>query len=100
MDPDVIRWSDDDVVGDREVMEVCPADEKDELTPLEMPPVRNPKDLRTYRVTWVIEVEADTPLSAARRARFFQTRPGTTPFEVSEVCLRAAQRYGPQSRST
>ena len=66
---DVIRWSDDDVMGDREVMEVCPADEKDELTPLEMPPAPTPKALRTYRVTWVIEVEADTPLNAARRAR-------------------------------
>ena len=94
MDPDVIRWSDDDVMGDREVVEVCPADDKDELTPLEMPPVPKPKDLRTYRVTWVIEVEADTPISAARRARFYQTRPGTTAFDVSEVCLCAAQRYG------
>jgi hypothetical protein len=92
MDPDVIRWSDDDVMGDREVREVYPADDKDELTPLEMPPVRKPKDMRTYRVTWVIEVEADTPLSAARRARCYQTRPGTTAFDV---CLRAAQRYGP-----
>ena len=34
VDPDVIRWSDDGVVGDREVMEVYPADDKDELTPL------------------------------------------------------------------
>ena len=89
MDPDVIRWSDDDVMGDREVIEVCPADDKEELTPLEMPPVRQPKALKTYRVTWVIEVEADTPLSAARRARFWQTQPGTTVFEVSEVCLCA-----------
>jgi len=95
MDPDVIRWSDDDVMGDREVIEVCPADDKEELTPLEVPPVRQPKALKTYRVTWVIEVEADTPLSAARRARFYQTQPGTTVFEVSEVCLCAAQRYGP-----
>src|SRR6266851_4479132 len=90
-----IPWSDDDVMGDREVMEVCPADDKDELTPLEMPSVPKPKNLRTYRVTWVIEVEADTPLSAARRARFWQTRPGTTIFEVSEVCLCPAERYGP-----
>jgi hypothetical protein len=95
MDPDVIRWSDDDVMGDREVIEVCPADDKEELTPLEVPPVRQPKALKTYRVTWVIEVEADTPLSAARRARFYQTRPGTTVFEVSEVCLCPAERYGP-----
>jgi hypothetical protein len=82
-------------MGDREVREIYPGDDKDELTPLEMPPVRKPKALRTYRVTWVIEVEADTPLSAARRARFYQTRPGTTVFDVSEVCLCAAQRYGP-----
>ena len=34
MDPDVIRWSDDDVMDDREVIEVCPADDKEELTPL------------------------------------------------------------------
>jgi hypothetical protein len=95
MDPDVIRWSDDDVMGDREVIEVCPADDREELTPLEMPPVRQPKDLKTYRATWVIEVEADTPLNAAKRARFYQTRPGTTVFEVSEICLCAAQRYGP-----
>ncbi len=27
MDPDVIHWSDDDVMGDREVIEVCPADD-------------------------------------------------------------------------
>jgi hypothetical protein len=50
MDPDVIRWSDDDVMGDREVIEVCPADDKEELTPLEVPPVRQPKALKTYRV--------------------------------------------------
>ena len=95
MDPDVIRWSDDDVMGDREVIEVCPADDKDELTPLEMPPAPTPETLKTYRVTWVIEVEADTPLSAARGARFYKTRPGTTVFEVSEVCLCSAERYGP-----
>jgi hypothetical protein len=95
MDPDVIRWSDDDVMGDREVREVYPADDKDALTRLEMPSVPKPKDLRTYRVTWVIEVEADTPLNAARRARFYQTRPGTTAFDVSEVCLCAAWRYRP-----
>ena len=87
MDPDVVRWSDDDVMGDLEVIEVCPADDNEELTPLEVPPVRQPKALKTYRVTWVIEVEADTPLSAARRARSWQTQPGTVTYEVSEVCL-------------
>jgi hypothetical protein len=100
MDPDVIRWSDDDVMGDREVREVYPTDDKNELTPLEMPPVRKPKDLRTYWVTWVIEVEADAPLNAARRARFYQTRPGTLAYEVSEVCLCAADCHGPRSPST
>jgi hypothetical protein len=94
MDPDVIRWSDDDVMGDREVREVYPADDKDELTPLKMPRPPNPETLKTYRVTWVIEVEADTPLNAARRARFYQTRPGTLAYEVSEVCLRAAECHG------
>jgi len=93
--PDVIRWSNDDVMGDREVREVCPADDKDELTPLEMPSVPKPNALRTYRVTWVIEVEADTPLGTASRARFYQTRPGTVAYEVSEVCRYAAQPYGP-----
>jgi hypothetical protein len=95
VDPYVIRWSNDDVMGDREVIEICPAHAKDDLTPLKLPPVRNSKALKTYRVTWVIEVEADTPLSAARRARLYQTRPGTTAFDVFEVCLCAAQRYGP-----
>jgi len=95
MNPDVIQWSDDNVMGDREVREVYPADDKDELTPLEMPRPPNPEALKTYRVTRVIEVEADTPLSAARRARFWQRHPGTTVFEVSEVWLRAAERYGP-----
>ena len=94
MDPDVIRWSDDDVMGDREVREVYPADDKDELTPLEMPRPPNPEALKTYRVTWVIEVEADTPLSATRRARFYQTQPGTLAYEVSEVCLCAAECHG------
>jgi hypothetical protein len=88
-----MRWSDDDVVGDREVMEVYPADDKDELTPLEMPRPPNPEALKTYRVTWVIEVEADTPLNAARRA--YQTRPGTLAYDVSEVCLCAAECHGP-----
>jgi hypothetical protein len=98
MNPDVIQWSDDDVMGDREVREVYPADDKEELTPLEMPSVpsvRQPKALKTYRVTWVIEVEADMPLSAARRARSWQTQPGTVTYEVYEVCLCPAERYRP-----
>ena len=44
MDPDVIRLSDDDVMGDREVIEICPADEE-ALTPLEILAARKPKDL-------------------------------------------------------
>jgi hypothetical protein len=45
VDPDVIRiqWSDDDVMGDREVIEICPAHAKDDLTPLKLPPARNPE---------------------------------------------------------
>jgi hypothetical protein len=60
-----------------------------------VPPVRQPKALKTYRVIWVIEVEADTPLSAARRARSWQTQPGTVTCEVCEVCLCPIERYGP-----
>jgi hypothetical protein len=95
MDPDVIEWSNDDVMGDREVIEICPADDKEALTPLAIPPAPTPENLKTYRVVWEIEVEADTPLSAARRARLCHTQPGTATYEVSEVCLCAAQRYGP-----
>ena len=95
MDPDVICWSNDDVMGDREVIEICPAGDKDELTPLGLLPARQPKELKTYRVSWAIEVEADTPLCAARRARFYQTQPGVVTYEVSQVSLCAAQRYGP-----
>ena len=95
MDPDVICWSNDDVMGDREVIEICPAGDKDELTPLGLLPARQPKELKTYRVSWAIEVEAETPLCAARRARFYQTQPGTVVYEVSQVRLSAAQRYGP-----
>ena len=95
MDPEVIRWFNDEVIGDREVIEICPTGDTEALTPLELPPARHPTDLKTYRVTWVIEVEADTPLSAARRARFCQTQPGTVTFEVSEVYLDAAQHFGP-----
>ena len=95
MDADVSEWSTDDVMGDREVVEICPADDKEALTPLAMPPAPAPENLKTYRVVWVIEVEADTPLSAARRARLCHTQPGTATYEVSEVCLCAIQRYGP-----
>jgi hypothetical protein len=96
MDPDVICWSNDDVLGDQEVIEICPADDKDELTPLRPLPARLPKELKTYRVSWAIEVEAERPLCAARRARFYQLRPGMVTYEVSYVLLCAAQRYGPR----
>ena len=43
VDPDVIEWSNDDVMGDREVIEICPAHAKDDLTPLKLPPARNPE---------------------------------------------------------
>lgn len=31
-----------------------------------------------YRVTWTVDVDADTPLDAAVKARGMQTRPNTT----------------------
>jgi hypothetical protein len=43
VDPDVIEWSNDDVMGDREVIEICPADAQDDLTPLKLPPARIPE---------------------------------------------------------
>jgi hypothetical protein len=43
MDPDVIRRSNDEARGDREVIEICPARDKDELTPLGGLPARQPK---------------------------------------------------------
>jgi hypothetical protein len=82
-------------MGDREVIEIRPADARDDLTPQKLPPARQPKDPKTYRVTWVIEVEADTPLNAARQAWFCQMLQSTVTYEVSEVCQYAAQRYGP-----
>jgi hypothetical protein len=95
MDPDVICWSNDAVIGDRGVIEICPAGDKHELTPFGLLPTRRPKELQTYRVSWAIEVEAETPLCAARRARYYQTQPRMVTYEVSEVRLCGAQRYGP-----
>jgi hypothetical protein len=43
VDPDVIEWFNDDVMGDREVIEICPADAKDDLISLKLPPARNPE---------------------------------------------------------
>ena len=72
----MICWSNDDVMGDREVIEICPAGDKHELTPLGLWAARQPKELKTYRVSWAIEVEAETPLCAARRA------PGSTRYRL------------------
>ena len=55
IDPDVIHWSDDDVMGDREVIEICRADAKEELTPLKLPPAQNP-----------LEPSSVTPIAAQR----------------------------------
>jgi hypothetical protein len=51
---------------------------------------------RLYRVRWEIEVEAETPREAAQKARFYQTKPGTTAtvFEVAEIRPYAVHRYG------
>jgi hypothetical protein len=45
---------------------------------------------------WEIEVEAETPLEAAEKARHYQTKPGTTAtvFEVAEIRPYAIRRYG------
>jgi hypothetical protein len=43
VDPDVIEWSNDEVIGDREVIEICPADAKEDFTPLKLAPARNPE---------------------------------------------------------
>ena len=53
-------------------------------------------ELRLYRVRWEIEVEAETPQEAAHKARFYQTKTGTTAtvFEVAEIRPYAAGRYG------
>ena len=45
---------------------------------------------------WEIEVDAETPLAAAEKARHYQTKPGTTAtvFEVAEIRPYAIRRYG------
>ena len=43
VDADDIEWSNDDVMRDREVIEICSADAGDDLTPLKPPPARNPE---------------------------------------------------------
>jgi hypothetical protein len=54
------------------------------------------EDAKLYRVRWEIEVEAETPLVAAQKARHYQTKPGTTAtvFEVAEIRPYAIRRYG------
>src|SRR6267378_2680191 len=60
------------------------------------------EDARLYRVRWEIEVEAETPLEAAEKARHYQTKPGTTAtvFEIAEIHPYAVRRYGKPYRST
>jgi hypothetical protein len=55
-----------------------------------------PNGTKLYRVLWEIEVEAETPLEAAEKARHYQVKPGTTAtvFEVAEVHPYAVRRYG------
>ena len=54
------------------------------------------EDPGLYRVRWEIEVEAETPLAAAEKARHYQTKPGTTAtvFEVGEIRPYAIRRTG------
>lgn len=40
VDSDAIEWSNDAVMGDCEVIEICPADARDGLTVLKLPPAR------------------------------------------------------------
>jgi hypothetical protein len=51
------------------------------------------EDVKLYRVPWEIEIEAETPLAAAEKARHYQTKPGTV-FEVAEIHPYAIRRYG------
>ena len=53
-------------------------------------------DVKLYRVRWEIEVEATTPHEVAEKARYYQTKPGTsaTVFEVAEIHPYAVRRYG------
>ena len=52
------------------------------------------EDVKLYRVRWEIEIEAETPLAAAEKARHYQTKPGTTVFEVAEIHPYAIRRCG------
>jgi hypothetical protein len=54
------------------------------------------EDVKLYRVLWEIEIEAETPLEAAEKARHYQTKPCTTAtvFEVAEVHPYAIRRHG------
>jgi hypothetical protein len=47
----------------------------------------NDEATHLYRVRLEIEVEAETPLAAAERARHYQVKPDTTAavFEISEI---------------
>jgi hypothetical protein len=54
------------------------------------------EEIKLFRVRWEIEIEAETPLDAAEKARFYQLKPGTTAtvFEIAEVRPYAVRRYG------
>ena len=54
------------------------------------------EDARLYRVRWEIEVEAETPLQAAQKARHYQTKPDSTAtvFAVAEIRPYAIRRHG------
>jgi hypothetical protein len=58
--------------------------------------VPNDQGARLYRVRWEIEVEAETPLTAAEKARHYQVKPGTTAtvFEIAEIHPYAINRHG------
>jgi hypothetical protein len=48
-----------------------------------------------YRVRWEIEVDAETPLAAAEKARDYQVKSSTTAtvFEIAEIHPYAVNRY-------
>jgi hypothetical protein len=56
----------------------------------------NDEATHLYRVRWEIEVEAETALAAAKKARHYQVKPGTTAtvFEIAEIHPYAVNRYG------
>jgi hypothetical protein len=55
----------------------------------------NDEAMHLYRVRWEIEVEAETPLAAAEKARSYQVKPKTTAivFEIAEIHPYAINLY-------